>query len=36
MKPGIVPEEKVIKTLIYGVVSSGNIAERCIRVTAEL
>ena len=30
------PEEKVIKKLIYGVKSSGNLAERCIRETARL
>ena len=30
-----IPEEKVIKTLIYGVKSSGNQAERALRVTAE-
>ena len=30
------PEEKVILTLIYGVKPSGNLAERCIRVTAML
>ena len=32
----MIPEQKVIKTLIYGVVSSGNLAERCIRETAKL
>ena len=31
-----IPEEKVIKTLIYGVKSSGNLAEHCIRRTATL
>ena len=30
------PEEKVIKTLIYGVRSSGNLSERSIRETARL
>ena len=30
-----IPEEKIIKTLIYGVKSSGNQAERALRVTAE-
>ena len=30
-----IPEEKVIKTLIYGVKSSGNQAERALRLTAE-
>ena len=30
------PEEKVIKTLIYGIKSSGNQAERAIRETARL
>ncbi|XP_066917852.1 uncharacterized protein [Clytia hemisphaerica] len=29
------PEQKVIKTLIYGVKSSGNQAERCLRETAK-
>ena len=31
-----IPEEKVIKTLIYGVKSSGNQAERGLRETANL
>ena len=30
-----IPEEKVIKTLIYGVKSSGNQAERALRMTAD-
>ena len=30
------PEEKIIKTLIYGVTSSGNQAQRGLRLTAEL
>ena len=30
------PEEKVIKTLIYGVKPSGNLAEHCIRETARI
>ena len=30
------PEEKIIKTLIYGVTSSGNQAKRGLRLTAEL
>ena len=34
LNPCKIPEEKVIKTLIYGVKSSGNLAERCIRQTA--
>ena len=29
------PEQKIIKTLIYGVKSSGNQAERCLRETAK-
>ena len=36
LTPGKEPEEKVIKTLIYGVKSSGNQAERGLRQTAEL
>ena len=36
LDPGKIPEEKVIKTLIYGVRSSGNLAERCIRETAKM
>ena len=31
LNPNVIPEQKIIKTLIYGVVSSGNLAERCIR-----
>ena len=30
-----IPEEKVIKTLIYGIKSSGNQAERALRMTAD-
>ena len=33
---GKTPEEKIIKTLIYGVKPSGNLAERSIRETADL
>ena len=36
LDPNKIPEEKVIKTLIYGVKSCGNLAERCIRETAML
>ena len=36
LDPNKIPEEKVIKTLIYGVRSSGNQAERAIRQTAKL
>lgn len=32
----MIPREKVIKTLIYGVKSSGNLAENCIRKTSSL
>ena len=32
--PSKIPEEKVIKTLIYGVKPSGNMAERGLRETA--
>ena len=35
LDPKFIPEEKVIKTLIYGVKSSGNQAERALRLTAE-
>ena len=35
LKPGVVPEEKIIKTLIYGVKPSGNQAELGLRKTAE-
>ena len=31
-----IPEEKVIKTLMYGAKSSGNQAERALRETAKL
>ena len=31
-----IPEEKIIKTLIYGVKNSGNQAERALRETAKL
>ena len=34
LNPQLIPEEKVIKTLIYGVKSSGNQAERALRDTA--
>ena len=33
LEPGIIPEWKVIKTLIYGVRSSGSQAEKAIRLT---
>ncbi|MCH2406210.1 MAG: hypothetical protein MK200_08470, partial [Nitrosopumilus sp.] len=36
LKPDVIPEEKIIKTLIYGVKSSGNQAERGLRNTAEM
>ena len=36
LDPNCIPEEKVIKTLIYGVKSSGNQAERALRMTAQL
>ena len=36
LDPRKIPEEKIIKTLIYGVKCSGNIAELAIRETAEL
>ena len=36
MDPRKLPEEKVVKTLIYGVKSSGNQAERGLRETARL
>ena len=36
LDPTKIPEEKVIKTLIYGVKSSGNQAERGLRETAKL
>ena len=36
LDPRLIPEEKVIKTLIYGVKSSGNQAECGLRLTAEL
>ena len=36
LDPNRPPEQKVIKTLIYGVKSSGNQAERCLRETAKL
>ena len=35
LDPRYIPEEKVIKTLIYGVKSSGNQAERALRLTAD-
>ena len=35
LDPKYIPEEKVIKTLIYGVKSSGNQAERALRLTAD-
>ena len=34
LDPKCIPDEKVIKTLIYGVKSSGNQAERALRLTA--
>ena len=36
LDPKCIPKEKVIKTLIYGVKSSGNQAERGLRMTATL
>ena len=36
LDPKCIPEEKIVKTLIYGVKSSGNQAERGLRLTAEL
>ena len=36
LDPRELPEEKVIKTLIYGVKSSGNQADRGLRETARL
>ena len=36
LDPNKEPEEKVIKTVIYGVVSSGQLAQHCIRETANL
>ena len=36
LKPNVEPRYKVIKTLIYGVRSSGNLAQRALRQTAEL
>ena len=36
LDPSKIPEQEVIKTVIYGVVSSGNIAERCIRHAAKI
>ena len=36
LDPRFIPEEKVIKTLIYGVKSSGNQAEHALRLTANL
>jgi len=36
LDPTCVPEQKIIKTLIYGVKSSGNQAEHAIRETAKL
>ena len=35
LDPKYIPDEKVIKTLIYGVKSSGNQAERALRLTAD-
>ena len=35
LDPKCIPDEKVIKTLIYGVKSSGNQAERALRLTAD-
>ena len=32
----LIPEEKIIKTLIYGGKSSGNLSEKCMRETALL
>ena len=36
LDPSQIPEEKVIMSLIYGVKSSGNLAEHCIRRTANM
>ena len=36
LSPNCIPEEKVIKTLIYGVKSSGNQAERALRMIADM
>ena len=36
LDPNSLPEEKIIKTLIYGVKSSGNLAEAALRETARL
>ena len=36
LDPRCIPEEKVIETLIYGVKSSGNQAERGLRMTADV
>ena len=36
LDPTKIPEEKVIKTLIYGVKPSGNLAERGLREVARL
>ena len=36
LDPKFIPKEKIIKTLIYGVKSSGNQAERGLRMTANL
>ena len=36
LDPKCIPQEKVIKTLIYGVKSSGNQAERGLRMTSDL
>ena len=36
LNPNNIPKEKIIKTLIYGVKSSGNQAERGLRMTADL
>ena len=35
LDPNIEPKIKVIKTCIYGLRSSGNLAERALRITAE-
>merc|ERR1711894_762543 len=36
LSPNCIPEEKVIKTLIYGVKSSGKQAERALRMIADM
>ena len=36
LTPGVAPDPKVVKTVIYGVRSSGNIAQCALRQTAEL